>query len=197
MPRKSEDEGREVRYPYGGAEQAVPGGLHYHSRSGPPDPHEYQKSGKIRIGGIFRNNPSLLLILVDIIVVLLVMMFLLPFLRPGASKDNFFGYAFSLHGYIYGDTASVSLIIQNTGKPSRGWKNPETDKEGTFIVNIRVADTDLEETQYFRPGEEKDDTVVLRSKFEMNGKIFDNGIRIKCKIFQGGKTVTLEKKLTE
>ena len=97
--------------PLGGPEKAVPGELRYHSRNEPPEPRE-QKRGFRNRGGVFKSNPTLLLIVIDIFVIILVLVFLLPFLRPGASEDDFFGFSFSLHGYLYRNTAHMSVIIQ-------------------------------------------------------------------------------------
>ncbi len=176
---------------YGAQEKSVPGEMHYHSRTDAPRPQEAKRGLKKR-SGIFRNNPSLLLILIDIIVVVLVLVFLLPFLRPDSSEDNFQGYSFSMHGYLYEQTAHVSVIIQSAGPAEE-----DRSSGNAFIIQLRAVDTDREETHYFRPEQDSGDTAVVRSVFDIGSEIDENGIRIRCEIFRNGQSITLEKKLTE
>ena len=205
MTPKDGDSGSGAPPYYGAQEKSIPGEMHYHSRSEPPRPQE-PKRGLKRKSGIFRNNPSLLLILIDIIVVVLVLVFLLPFLQPGSSKDDFQGYSFSMHGYLYEQTAHVSVIIQSAG-PQQA-VNGSTDESAAgpeeagaagnaFVIQLRVLDTDKEETLYFRPGGEAGETAVVRSVFDIGSEIDENGIRIRVEIFRDGRSITLEKKLKE
>jgi hypothetical protein len=206
--RKGDAGSGEPRY-YGSQEKSMPGEMHYHSRSEAPHPEE-RKRGLKKRSGIFRNNPSLLLILIDIIVVVLVLVFLLPFLRPDSSNDDFQGYSFSMHGYLYRQTAHVSVIIQRAGPTeeagSAGSGAPDANTVGPgeagtagndFVIQIRALNTGTEETHYFRPGLETAETAVVRSVFDIGNEIDEDGITIRCEIFRNGESITLEKKLKE
>jgi len=180
---------------FGGPEQIIPGELHYYSRSEPPRPEEQRGRNKGR-GGVFRNNPSLLIILIDIIVVVLVLVFLLPFIRPGSSEDDFKGYSFSLHGYVHEGKAYTSIIVQSAGV-RESVDRPEQKKTDTFVIQVRVLDTDREDTFYFKPGETAENTLVYRSSFAIPADNDENSVRVRCTVVLGDKALTLEKKLSE
>lgn len=197
MTSRNGDAGSEDPRYYGAQEKSIPGEMHYHSRSEAPRPEE-RKRGLKRRSGIFKNNPSLLLILIDIIVVVLVLVFLLPFLRPASSNDDFQGYSFSMHGYLYKQTAHVSVIIQPAGPTELAGTAGSGAPDGNdFVIQIRALDTGTEETHYFRPGPEASETAVVRSVFDIGNEIDENGIRFRCEIFRNGESITLEKKLKE
>lgn len=179
---------------FGGPETGRPDELRYHSRSGPPEQRD-RKKGLKRGRGIFRSNPSLLMILIDIFVIVIVIVFLLPVLRPDSSEDDFFGYSFSLHGYLHRDIVNVSVIIQ-TAVPA-AVADKTADNQPVFVLQLYVPGTDLAETVNFDPQQETGDPFVLRTVFEIDDEIDDNGIRIRCDIFRGSDKVTIEKRLME
>lgn len=180
---------------FGEAETGSPDELRYHSRSGPPKPRDRKKGFK-RGKGIFRSNPSLLMILIDIFVIVIVIVFLLPILRPASSEDDFFGFSFSLHGYLHRTTANVSMIIQAADPVAAAGKSATGD-QAVFVLQLHVPGTDKAETLYFDPQQKTEDPFVLRAEFEIEEEIGDNGIRIRCDIFRGGNKATIEKRLME
>lgn len=174
--------------PFGGRE-VLPEELHYHSREAPPEPDEYRK-GSGRRGGVFKNNPSLILILVDIVVVVLVLIILLPLLRYDSRAEDFEGYDFSLHGYIDGQTAYLSVTAQPVSAPLAAECETSCENQEKYRLKIAVLDTDLEEElELCRDGQAR----ILRTSFPVPGLGKEKKLYIRCVISLGERSVTLER----
>ena len=88
------------------------GEIRYHSRDAAPEPEREAPQRKLRFGGVFKNNPTLLIILLDIVLVLVILVIVFPLIRPDSEVDNFMGYEISLHGYLNQGEVQVSLVMQ-------------------------------------------------------------------------------------
>jgi len=189
--------GRENLYhgrgPGGGRENGFPlEELHFHSREEAPSPDDYSRK-KNRKRGIFKNNPSLLIILVDIVVVVLVMLFLIPFLRHDSRVDDFHGYDFSLHGYLHNGMAYASVTAQPEYSPSELSKSPGGEELPGFIVTLKIRDTELEEELELKKTGEPN---ILRAQFQLPGTMDDKDIYIWAEVAHKGDSVTLQRKLS-
>jgi hypothetical protein len=175
--------------------EILPEELHYHSRSEPPSPEENARRRKEGRKGVFRSNPSLLIILIDIGVVVLVILFLLPFLQPKGSVEDFHGYSFALHGYAHSAQATVSVVIQPAGAV------PSADSDGAkagFVLQMRILKADSGEAVLkFAPKDLSDEPLVLRHEFAIPPEMRDNKVVVRCDIFHGSDSVVLEKKLVQ
>ncbi len=88
------------------------GEIRYHSRDAAPEPGREAPQRRLRFGGVFKNNPTLLIILFDIVLVLVILVIVFPLIRPDSEVDNFLGYEISLHGYLNRGEVQVSLVLQ-------------------------------------------------------------------------------------
>src|SRR6056297_1500752 len=68
------------------------GEIKYHSRDSAPEPVTDPQTRKLHVGGAFKNNPTLLIILLDIMLVLVILLIVFPLIRPNSEADNFMGY---------------------------------------------------------------------------------------------------------
>lgn len=190
-----------------GGRDILPEELHFHSRETPPEPEDYRTGAKKR-GGVFKNNPSLILILVDIVVVLLVLIILLPLLRYDSRVEDFSGYDFSLHGYLDGKVACLSVTAQPdfapvgpaeiddpaesaapVGPAEGGNAAPSGEMEKYSLI-LSVLDTDLqEEMELSRDGRAR----ILRAQFTVPETAWKEKIYFQCRISLGEKTVTLQR----
>lgn len=195
VSKEKGERSEEVSYPFSGGRSPGPGELHYHSRPGPPPPGGAGEEHKVKRIGIFKKNPSLMLILIDIIVVVLVLIFLLPILRPKTSVNDFFGYSFSLHGFLHENQANVSMVIQPEGPGPEAASASISD--GSFVLSFRILDTDISEDVIVREARISDGPLVLRKKFVIPEKIYENEVYIRCTVTRTGDSVRLQKKLVE
>ncbi len=178
-------------------EQKVASGeIKYHSREDSPKPQSEGPNRKLRFGGVFRKNPTLLIILVDIILVLLVLTLVFPLIRPGAEKENFLGYSLSLHGYLYEGNVVVSVVMQ----PNPSYLIENGVPKQAFEIEFRILETDTRVQTQFVPvqGEAQIDTHLVRQQVplpEQNESLDD--VRVRATIEYGEERVILEKKLRQ
>ena len=178
-------------------EQHVASGeIKFHSRGSAPEPELSGASRKPRFGTVFRSNPGLLIILVDILLVILVLTLVFPFIRPGSEVDNFAGYSFSLHGYLNEGAAYTSLMLQ---------PNPSEIAEGglakePFQIEFRILESDTRVQTEFVPFTEGEtlDSRILRKKIELPEDMQGtSAVRMRTTIKLGEERVTLEKKMRQ
>ena len=178
-------------------EQHVASGeIKFHSRGSAPEPELPGASRKPRFGTVFRSNPGLLIILVDILLVILVLTLVFPFIRPGSEVDNFAGYSFSLHGYLNEGAAYTSLMLQ---------PNPSEIAEGglakePFQIEFRILESDTRVQTEFVPFTEGEtlDSRILRKKIELPEDMQGtSAVRMRTTIKLGEERVTLEKKMRQ
>jgi hypothetical protein len=181
--------GKEVEYGSGGE-------IHYYGRgidedsaagSGPPR----RKSGFF---SILRSSPSLMIVIIDIIVIILVLIIVLPFVQRRSSVSNFEGYELSLHGFQYGDTATVSLVI--TSLPGEGYSEGESSRDITVLFGMKneedpQASSESVEVTAPEVGESSVARVELALPENGEKKIAWAEVRVE------GETITLQKRLTE
>ncbi|MCF7913632.1 MAG: hypothetical protein K9L66_00540 [Spirochaetaceae bacterium] len=172
------------------------GEIKFHSRGSAPEPELPGASRKPRFGTVFRSNPGLLIILVDILLVILVLTLVFPFIRPGSEVDNFEGYSFSLHGYLNAGAVYTSLMLQ---------PNPSEIAEGglakePFQIEFRILESDTRVQTEFVPFTEGEtlDSRILRKKIELPEDMQEaSAVRIRAAIKLGEESVTLEKKMRQ
>jgi len=178
-------------------EQHVASGeIKFHSRGSAPEPELTGASRKPRFGTVFRSNPGLLIILVDILLVILVLTLVFPFIRPGSEVDNFAGYSFSLHGYLNEGAAYTSLMLQ---------PNPSEIAEGglakePFQIEFRILESDTQIQTEFVPFMEGEalDSRILRRIIELPEDMEEtSAVRVRATIKLGEERVTLEKKMRQ
>lgn len=178
-----------------GGRDILPEELHFHSRETPPEPEDY-RTGTGKRGGVFKNNPSLILILIDIVVVLLVLIILLPLLRYDSRVEDFSGYDFSLHGYLDGTVIYLSVTAQPDFAPVEsaegGSASPSGEMEKYKLI-LSIHGTDLkEEVELSRDGRAQ----ILRARFALPETALKEKIHLQCRIILGDKSVTLQRTLT-
>lgn len=178
-------------------EQHVASGeIKFHSRGNAPEPELPGSSRKLRFGTVFRSNPGLLIILVDILLVLLVLTLVFPFIRPGSDVDNFKGYSFSLHGYLNEGAVYTSLMSQpNPSEIAAG-----SSAKGTFQIEFRILESDTRVQTELAPFTEQEtlDTRILREQIELPEDMQDaSAVRVRTTISLNEESVTLEKKMRQ
>lgn len=158
--------------------------------------------------GVFRNNPSLMIILVDIMVIVLVLTLVLPFIRRKSSVDNFAAHDLSLHGFVYGEKATVSLIItsvpgDSVSTVSEGAAKEAAGKEGAakeelsplfsirFILLDKEGEPAVERKVEARPPELGKSRVV---RVELDNPGASKKVRVEVRY--EGEDVSLQKELT-
>ncbi|MDZ7795148.1 MAG: hypothetical protein U5P10_16100 [Spirochaetia bacterium] len=178
-------------------EQHVASGeIKFHSRGSAPEPELPGASRKPRFGTVFRSNPGLLIILVDILLVILVLTLVFPFIRPGSSVDNFGGYSFSLHGYLNEGAVYTSLMLQ----PNPSEIEAGSSAKGAFQIEFRILESDTRIQTELVPFTEEEtlDTRILRKKIELPHELQGTpAVRIRTTISLGEESVTLEKKMRQ
>ncbi len=176
-------------------EQHVASGeIKFHSRGSAPEPELPGSSRKQRFGTVFRSNPGLLIILVDILLVILVLTLVFPFIRPGSDVNNFGGYSFSLHGYLNEGAVYTSLMLQpNPSEIAVGNLAKEV-----FQIEFRILESDTRVQAEFAPFTEGEtlDTQILRKKIELPEDMQGtSAVKLRSTISLGEESVTLEKKM--
>ncbi|HKK65294.1 MAG TPA: hypothetical protein VJ967_05505 [Clostridia bacterium] len=178
-------------------EQHVASGeIKFHSRGSAPEPELPGPKRKPRFGTVFRSNPGLLIILVDILLVILVLTLVFPFIRPGSSVENFGGYSFSLHGYLNEGAVYTSLLLQ----PNPSEITVGNSAKGAFQIEFRILESDTRVQTELVPFTEEEtlDTRILRKKIELPNELQDNSaVRLRTTISLGKESVTLEKKMRQ
>ena len=178
-------------------EQHVASGeIKFHSRGSAPEPELPGSNRKPRFGTVFRSNPGLLIILVDILLVILVLTLVFPFIRPGSDVDNFAGYSFSLHGYVNEGSVYTSLMSQpNPSEIAEG-----SSAKGAFQIEFRILESDTRVQTELVPFTVEDalDTRILRKEIELPEDMQDtSAVRIRTTISVGEESVILEKKMRQ
>jgi len=176
---------------YGQSQEYRSDQLHFHSRDGAPSPEDRAKKKRV---GIFKQNPSLMLILIDIIVIVLVILFLIPALRPDTRVRDFHGYSFSLHGFRNGDEISLSLVIQANGSA------PIQNRDGTaaeyFELEFSIHDGELSARERVSLDRIAKEPLVVRKKFVIPQEIYENSIVSRCVVSYGQDKARLQKSVT-
>lgn len=169
------------------------GEIKYHSRDTAPEADKTAPRHKIRFGGVFRSNPTLLIVLVDIILVLLILLIVFPLIRPDSGVDNFEGYALSLHGYLNAGAVHVSLVVQ---------PNPTKIAEtgGPLEIEFRVLESDTRVQAAFATADAANrlDTRIVRERIELPPEYkTDEAVSVRATVSSGEERVTLEKKMRQ
>ena len=167
--------------------------LHYHGRGlSVKGLAEGKKRRKRSFFAVFRSNPSLSIVLVDIIVIVLVLLMIIPFVRKKSEVRDFMGYELSLHGFVYEGSATVSLVC--TALPGeRIEQNAESaGVKIRFIVENEeaVEKEEVLEAKLPKIGE----TTVLRSELSLDEG--EKAERLRAVLTIGGKELSLQKSLS-
>ncbi len=169
------------------------GEIKYHSRDAAPAADRAAPRHKVRFGGAFKNNPTLLIILVDIILVLLILLIVFPLIRPDSELDDFEGYAFSLHGYLHERAVHVSLVVQPNPP-----KSAETGEPLEIEFRVLESDTRVQFSFDTAGGENRRDTRIVRERIELPPEYETNAaVSVRATIIAGEERVTLEKKMRQ
>ena len=169
------------------------GEIKYHSRDTVPEPDKSAPRNKLRFGGVFKSNPTLLIILVDIILVLLILLIVFPLIRPDSEVDDFEGYAFSLHGYLHEGAVHVSLVVQPN--PT---KIAETGEPLEIEFRVLESDTRIKTTFDTTDPVSRRDTQIVRERIELPPEyVDDEAVSVRASINDGEERVTLEKKMRQ
>lgn len=183
---------REVDHGDGGA-------LHYHGR-GVNETYDSDfgshKNKKRRGGlfGVFRNNPSLMIILVDIIVILLVLTIVIPFIGKKSSEENFDGYELSLHGFMYENTVTLSLVV--TALPGEE-SSPEGEGEALsvhFSLKTESGEELSRDTLEVVPPVTGESKIV---RLELPAEGSEEVEYISAEIQRGDESISLQKRPTK
>ncbi len=170
------------------------GEIRYHSRDTAPQPDKDAPRRKISFGGVFKKNPTLLIILLDIILVLVILVIVFPLIRPDSEVENFLGYEISLHGYLLEEAVQVSLVLQPL--PSR-----LDSSGGELQIEFRVLESDSRVQTSFTPlssHEGRLDTKIVREQIELPGEYATaEELRVRATVSGGEERVTLEKKMRQ
>ncbi len=166
----------------------------YHGRG--IEEEEDSRSSRTKGGllGVFRNNPSLMIVLLDILFIILVLSLVLPFIGRKSESGNFTGLEVSLHGYLFQDVATVSLVVTSL---------PGAVEEG------RKADAELK-LRFSLPGDgeepyaEKElsivpppvgESLVVREELSLSEGVEAGEVRADLR--REGEKLSLEKELTK
>ncbi|GEM_PF-2431969 len=178
-------------------EQRVASGeIQFHSRSGKPEPEPQEGRRKVRFGGVFRNNPTLLIVLVDILVVLLVLTLVFPLIRPGAEDENFLGYSLSLHGYLHEGKVHAGLVVQ----PNPSYLAENGYPEEAFQIEFRILETDTRVNEEFLPAQEGGEyrSSIVRKIIPLPEEQLDlTDVRLRVTLGSDEESTTLEKKMRQ
>ncbi len=182
--------GKEVDYGDGSS-------LHYHGR-GLQEESASEGGGSGKKGGffgVFRNNPSLMIILIDIIVIVLVLTIVLPFIGTKSSTKDLAGLELSLHGFVHEGKATVSLVVT-----SLSGETEDAEHQDLLEVSFELAGGEIEEGE----GAEKTvrvnlpktgESVVVRKTLSLpEGREADY---VRAEIERMQEKVTLQKELTK
>lgn len=180
----------------------------YHGRRNPEEDSGGAESGGSRgrdrspFGGIFKGNPMLLIVLVDILLIFLVAGILYPILSPGSGTADIAGYSFSLNGYREGGWAYVNVTVERTGESSeaaaaegKGKKDGRDPAEegGEELPQIAIAfsipETGTRSRHVIVPPRRGDPRIV-------RGRLAAEGAgRVRAEIRFAGEKAVLEKDL--
>lgn len=178
-------------------EQRVASGeIKFHSRTEKPEPEPREGRRKVRFGAVFRNNPTLLIVLVDIIVVLLVLTLVFPLIRPKAEDENFLGYSLSLHGYLHEGKVHTGLVVQ----PDPSYLAAHEYQEEAFQIEFRILETDTRVHEEFQPAHEGGEysTSIIRKIIPLpEARVDLSNVRLRVTIDAGEESTTLEKKMRQ
>ncbi|MFW5712001.1 MAG: hypothetical protein ACOCZA_08625 [Spirochaetota bacterium] len=174
--------------------RVVSGEIKYHSRDAAPEPESEAPRRKLRFGGVFKNNPTLLIILLDIVLVLVILVIVFPLIRPDSEVDNFLGYEISLHGYLNQGEVQVSLVMQPN--PSRlmttaeelqiEFRVLESNSSVQTSITTAAAGAKSLETRIVR------ERIVLPNEYETAEEV-----SIRATISGSEERLTLEKKMRQ
>ncbi|MFW6208218.1 MAG: hypothetical protein ACOC2R_04935 [Spirochaetota bacterium] len=174
--------------------RVVSGEIKYHSRDAAPEPESEAPRRKLRFGGVFKNNPTLLIILLDIVLVLVILVIVFPLIRPDSEVDNFLGYEISLHGYLNQGEVQVSLVMQPN--PSRlmttaeelqiEFRVLESNSSVRTSITTAAAGAKSLETRIVR------ERIVLPNEYETAEEV-----SIRATISGSEERLTLEKKMRQ
>ncbi|MFP4491120.1 MAG: hypothetical protein ACLFNZ_06565 [Spirochaetaceae bacterium] len=175
------------------------GTLHYHGR-GVHETYDAdfgshkKKKRKGGIFGVFRNNPSLMIILIDIIVIVLVLTIVLPFIGKKSSEENFEGYELSLHGFVYEETVTLSLVV--TALPGEeSYAEVENERLAVrFSLKAESGEELSRETLEVVPPERGESKIV---RIELTSEGPEEVEYIAAEVHRGDEIVSLQKRPTK
>ncbi|MFO7850683.1 MAG: hypothetical protein R6V67_12075 [Spirochaetia bacterium] len=174
-------------------------GFHYHGRGvnqGDDDGSKYHKKKRPRAGlfGVFRNNPSLMIILIDIIVIVLVLTIVIPFIGKTSSEENFEGYELSLHGFLYEQTVTLSLVV--TALPGEESAGEEEDDVLSVLFSLKSDNGEelSRDTLKVVPPERGNSKIV---RIELPAEDSAEVEHIAAEVQRGDESVSLQKRPTK
>lgn len=175
-------------------QRVAAGEIRYHSRDTAPQPDKEAPRRKISFGGVFKKNPTLLIILFDIILLLVILVIVFPLIRPDNEVESFMGYDISLHGFLLESEVQVSLVLQPN--PSKMDESAEA-----LQIEFRVLESDDRVRTALAPVTREGarlDTRIVRERIELPAEYQGvENISVRAIIHGGQESVTLEKKMRQ
>ncbi len=170
------------------------GEIRYHSRDAAPEPEREPPQRRLRVGGVFKKNPTLLIILLDIVLVLVILVIVFPLIRPDSEVDNFLGYEISLHGYLNEGEVQVSLVMQpNPSKLEASTENLQIEfrvLESNSTVQTSIATA--------AAGSENLETRIVRERIVLpNDYGTAEELSVRATLSGSKERLTLEKKMRQ